>query len=215
MNKWIYQQLFSCPAIIVLGYFHTVHHEGVVLFPILNYRVNILLGRNEKRIINNIPKQLLSSRIERICMNIAEGNIYSSDFLTNAIIKTMFYGGFNVFINRNSEAVPVVLDLINTSTYKFFLETNNVVIAGFPSTRLESWVIFATALRTGDIELFKEACIDLRGEITAEKCSINTPYGRLLVIPKDYFKKIERVRKNYIEIVPDNNPIRHVVKINR
>ncbi|ADI31506.1 hypothetical protein [Staphylothermus hellenicus] len=215
MNNWIYEQLLSCPAIMVLGHINIAHCEGIVLFPILNYRVNILSSMDEKRIINNIPKQLLPSKIEKICMNIAEGKIYSSDFLTDAIIKTMFYGGFNIFINRSSKAVPVVLDLINTSMYKFFLETNNVMIKGSPPTRLESWVVFATALRTGDIELFREACIDLKGEIAGEKCMINTPHGRLVVIPKDRFNRNELDKRKYIEIVPDNSPIRHVVKIDQ
>lgn len=212
-KKWIYDWLVSCPAILMLGHYSILHREGIVLFPVLNYRVNILSMKGKIRVVSNIPDQLLPCRISEICMKIVKGLINSSDFVTSAMIKTMFYGGFNIFINNDNEAVPVVLDLINTSAYRFFLDTKPVKIMGSPSTKLSSWILFGTALRTGNTELFKDACIELKGTLLKEQCIINTPMGKLLVIPKSSNRINEVNQENYIEIVPDNNPIRHVIKV--
>jgi hypothetical protein len=210
--EWKYESLLSCPSILILGYFETNSINGVVMFPVLNYRFNILKTGNEERLLNNIPEQLMPEKISSLCLDIMCGKIDHERFLDKAFIKTMFYGGYNIFLDIDGDALPLVIDFIDIDNYLFLLRRGSVSIKGFPKTSLDNWVLLGVALRTSNKKLFGKACTSIGGRLYEDSgiCELNTPHGLLSIILKNNREYLWD-REKFLRIIPDNNPLRHII----
>ncbi len=203
MNKWKYIWLYSCPAVLRLGRFTHREYRGIVLLPLLYPRINIL-GEKEKKpvIYNDIPMYMGRDIVEKICLDLVNG-VEPSDPVEKAYYMAMHYGGLNTVL-LSSNTTPLTIELINTDKYRFYyrrVENNKGVEAS-----LGEWVLLGSSLRTGDTELLLDVCSDL-GRVDSGKCLLDIVGGELLITT------IEIKNEGYERIVPDNNPLRHVINM--
>lgn len=207
-KQWRYNWLFSCPGIIILSHIVYKSREGLVTLPVIYPRINILYNRIEGyRIIGQILSELNLDIVEELCFDISRGKMSSDDFISTAFINTMYYGGYNVFLEINSEAVLVVSEPVNTSSLRFYYRileepVNNV------SHVLEPWIILGVGLRTGKINIVLDACSEV-GIVKNDYCFIKNGGIEILILEKN--KKPPN--NSYKHFIPDNNGLRHVVKI--
>ena len=204
--EWSYDWLYSCPAVLVLGYYRLYDFKGVVTLPLMYPRA-IVLGRDgEVREYNRIPPYMFGDKIREICRGIACGEKIVDDFLEKALLTTVYYGGYNLILDYKGEAIPVSLELVDTTRYFFYYRR---LENAKPVTRdIKTWITFGVGLRTGNVDLLFKACHDI-GSIDNGKCFIETHNGLLLITTK----QVED--KEYTRIVPDNNPLRHVINYDR
>jgi len=204
MERWLYNWLYSCPYVLTLGSFRIGDLKGYVLMPVLNYRVN-LLGEDEKiRIIANIPDTFGGEVFRQICLDISRGLLDNLEPFKQAIALSMFHGGYNLVIIYKNRAYPLTIDLINTDKYRFYIKPGSSRDVG--KHGLETWMLLGLALRTGEADLLAKACVEL-GSWMEEKCLLPSINGDVVI---SIHKLVDR---NYIELIPDNNPLRHVVRI--
>ncbi|OYT38144.1 MAG: hypothetical protein B6U89_06300 [Desulfurococcales archaeon ex4484_58] len=207
MESWRYDWLISCPLILVLGWFKLGRYRGAVFLPLTNFRLNIFgKGRSIVRVVSNISyNTLFSSIIHKVCREVSMGQISNSDFLTDAFMKTMYYGGYNLFIDVHGEAIPLTIEYIDTENYWFYLKLDGERCE-MNETNIEPWLLLGAGLRTGRKELVYQACSSL-GAVSSGKCVLTGEYGELVITSREYMDK------PYIRVVPDNNSLRHVVKV--
>jgi len=203
---WTYDWLYSCPSIVVLGRFKVGKYEGVSILNLLYPRV-VVLGRGSSiTVYSNIPSYFYGEVVRDICINLSRGVFPSRDFIENAITKAMYYGGLSLFVKKGGEAVPLLFELIDTSRYSFYFKP-----AATPSSLHESpveyWLLLGLGLRTGIVEYIVEPCLKLGG-YSDGVCRINVGVGELVIASKKGFEE-----PGYMRVVPDNNPLRHVVKV--
>lgn len=204
--KWSYDWLYSCPAILVIGYYRLYGYRGIVTLPLVYPRINIL-GRNKVfKEYNSIPPYMFSEKIKKICYMIVHGEKPVNDFIEKALFTTMYYGGYNMLLEYNNEIIPLTIELVNTKKFFFYYKKLD---KARPITRdVKTWLSLGAGLRIGSKELVFNACKDI-GLIDKSNCYIET-YDGLLIIT------MEKLRdKNYMRIVPDNNPLRHVINYDR
>jgi hypothetical protein len=75
----------------------------------------------------------------------------------------------------------------------------------FDKARLEDWVILQFALREGDSDLLLSVCNNAFRE--KGMCKIITSHGLLRISDR------EICEDNWIRIIPDNAPLRHVISV--
>ncbi|MEM0356126.1 MAG: hypothetical protein QXT88_03870 [Desulfurococcaceae archaeon] len=201
-RNWIYDWMISCPAILVLGETRYRNYKGLVTLTLLYPRAIVMSREGSIRVINTIPEYLHRVIIEEICLDMLENE--RKDMVGEAFRKTMFYGGYNVFLmNNNGYLHNVVFELVNTS--KIFLYIRRI-IGKLVVSSLEHWILFGVGLRTGDFQLVIESCSEI-GRVEDDKCYIESMNYELLVT------NVNVAVEGFTRIIPDNNPARHVVKL--
>ncbi|MEM4528005.1 MAG: hypothetical protein QXS23_02265 [Desulfurococcaceae archaeon] len=203
---WDYSELHSCPLVIVIDAFKTHGFEMYVTLPLLNYRLNVLRKNNDYRIVHNRPLKEWLSDIEEACMNIVFGNIDSNDFQKLLYINTMFYGGLNIHMRYGEGIIPVSIDYIDKSRFNFYLKPHEKIekiprIS--PGELLSNWLLLQIGLREGIKDIVFKACKSL--SVIQEECVIETSHGLLKIASSN------EILDNWLRVVPDNNPFRHVV----
>ncbi|MEM1826155.1 MAG: hypothetical protein QXX35_05315 [Desulfurococcaceae archaeon] len=204
IKKWRYSSLISCPSIVILGEFKYRDTYGYVLLPLVYPRVNIGVRNGKLEVISRIPNSFLGEIVEKVCKNIlCSQNYVSTDFLENVVYKTMFYGGYIVYLKTGNEAIPLTIELINTDKYKFYYRH----VDGNKQTNasLEDWIVFGSSLRTGFEETMFSICRDI-GSVEENKCFLKTLMGELIITTK-IINTVE-----FHRVVPDNSPMRYVIK---
>ncbi|MCC6053065.1 MAG: hypothetical protein LM569_02570 [Desulfurococcaceae archaeon] len=207
---WSYRELYSCPLTLLLGVFEYSDLKGYVIMPILNLRVNLLTTRSgEVKVYSNIPISHWREHTVKLCASIASNQVSSLNKVDQAKVYSMFYGGVGSYIVYKDELIPVAVDFVDTDKFFFYLEINsNMHLETTTSGRLEDWIIFQAALRSGELPLLVSSCRSLSRYIgSGESCTITTDLGVLRITRE----RLEGDR--YLRVVPDNTPLRHVVVV--
>lgn len=202
-KNWPYRWMISCPTVLKLGVFDKNHFRGIATLALTLPRVVVLGKDGTTRLINRVPEFLNRTLIEKICLNIATGGSVKG-FVEEAFYRTMFYGGFNIYLTDGSGSLNVVtFELVNTDKLYFYVkETEGFETEG----SIENWVLFGLGLRTGVYEYIREACRELGG-VVKDGCGIFS--DRFIFIVSD--KPL--LNQSYLRVHPDNNPLRHVIKL--
>lgn|GEM_PF-848052 len=207
---WNYRELFSCPFTLILGSYEYLDLHGYVVMPVLNYRLNLLVSRSgEIRVLSNIPQASWRDSTFKLCSAIATNKL--SDLYTVDLVRaySMFYSGICSFLIYENIILPVTIDFVNAEKYYFYLKPYtdiNTPVLNTSRGKLEDWIIFQTALRSGEFDLLIRACKNLTpSSVSTEECNIRSDFGVLKITKR----KIER--SSYLRIIPDNTPLRHVV----
>ncbi|MEZ0394423.1 MAG: hypothetical protein ABWK00_05220 [Desulfurococcaceae archaeon] len=204
---WAYDELFSCPYVLVLGELVDEPLRGIVAVPALNYRINMLRKGSNWRVVSNVPRQLDDGLTRNACREIAEGmTAVEGGFLVRVARSAMFYGGYGVYLETEDwEPLPAILDVVDNSLASLTLIPGKIAsrVARGP---LRAWVILGLYLRTGITSFLAEACRDL-GTPNRNACEMATSAGTLVIARRE-----ERPEEG-VEIVVDNNPFRHVLSI--
>jgi len=208
LGEWVFDWLLSCPAILVLGRFRLGDYSGYALLPLVYPRVNILGKGGDIRVLNTIPEYMGGSLFRKLCTNLVQGVIDTEDFLENALLKTMYYGGYNLVMDRNGEAIPVTIELVNTSEYRFYFKPGGKGLS--ETNTIDPWILLGIGLRTGYMDYVVEACRQF-GAVFNHTCFIKTMYGVLAITDRES----REPSPEYMRISPDNNPARHVINYDR
>ncbi|MET1160860.1 MAG: hypothetical protein ABWW65_07860 [Thermoprotei archaeon] len=203
-RDWSYDWLYSCPSILVLGSFKLLDYRGVAILNLLYPRVIILGKNNYTRIISRVPNYFYGEIVKEVCISISKGVVPRGDFLREAIANSMFYGGLNFVINRG-RAEPLFFELVNTSMYKLYFKPGNGQLR--ETEGIDPWIMLGYGLRTGYSEFVEKACRVI-GISNENACRISVEFGELVITWGN-----TRDLSEYIRIFPDNNPLRHVVKV--
>ena len=201
-GKWRYEWLYSCPAVLVLGAFKLHGYKGLVTLPLVYPRAIILGVKDNTLTYNDIPQYMFGDKILDICRNLSKGVLKLEGFLEKALFTTMYYGGYNLLLEHNSDIIPLSIELVNTDKFLFYyrhVKENQVV-----EREVSSWILLGTGLRTGYKELVLKACKVLGFEANGT-CFLKIHEGELVIITKPF------KNKDYVRVVPDNNPLRHVI----
>ena len=210
MNKkqWRYDWLFSCPGIITLSHIIYRNRKGIVTLPVIYPRINILYNNTEEyRIIGPTLPELNLHIVKELCFDISRGKMPSDNFISNAFVNTMYYGGYNVFLEIDGEAVPVVSELVNTSSLRFYYRTIEEPV-NYISNVLDPWIILGVGLRSGRIDIVLDACSEV-GVVKDDYCFLKNGNIEILILEKN----VKPPTNSYKYFVPDNNGLRHVVRI--
>ena len=207
---WSYRELFSCPFTLILGSYEYLDLKGYVVMSVLNYRLNLLVSQSgEIRVLSNIPQASWRDFTFKLCSAIATNKL--SDLYTVDLVRaySMFYSGICSFLIYGNNILPVTIDFVNTEKYYFYLEPYTGVSTSILNTsrgKLEDWIIFQTALRSGEFDLLIKACKNLEpSSVSSEECNIRSDCGVLKITKR----KLEI--SSYLRIIPDNTPLRHIV----
>lgn len=194
--------MLSCPAVLVLGEVRYKEYKGLSTLTLLYPRVSVLSKNGYVRVINTIPEYMDGRLIEDLCLDMLKSEREKP--MWEAVRRTMFYGGYNVFLfTSNGSVVNVLLELIDTSRIHFYLKEAG---GGVTVADLDHWIALGVGLRTGNYDLIIESCKEI-GRLTNDGCVITSDKFELLITNAE--KGIAGFRK----ILPDNNPVRHVVKL--
>ena len=139
-------------------------------------------------------------------MAVATGKMSALSDLDMIRVYAMFYGGVGSYVKHGDMLIPITIDFIDTEKYYFYLESQSTLSrVELTKGRLEDWVIFQSALRSGDFDLLLESCKKLSpSSVSSEICAINSDLGVL---------EVARIKLNRgrLRVIPDNAPLRHVV----
>jgi len=203
---WAYSELHSCPIVATTGSFKWRSYNGWVALPLLNYRVTLLRRSDEWRVVSNASSLPGYEKSFKACRSITEGILYTGVIDVDLAINASFYGGIGSYINVDSAIRPVSIDLVDTRTFKFYLKPYENTIDKVSKGSLEDWILLQAGLREGWPRIVMEACEKI-GLVKGEHCIIITDIGDLLITRKE-------VRVNdWVRVVPDNAPLRHVVNV--
>lgn len=202
-RNWVYDWVISCPTVVKLGIVHRGNYRGVATLALTLPRVVILGGRGGLRLINRVPDYLDGGLIEKICLNIARG-MGVEGFIEEAFYRTMFYGGFNVYLTDDSGSLNILTyELVDTTKLFFYIKEGG----GFETqSSIENLVLLGLGLRTGIYGYVREACRGFGGLIN-DVCVVSS--GKYVVLISNKPLK----DNGYLRVFPDNNPLRHVIKL--
>jgi|YelNatPaOPRAMG01_1025707.scaffolds.fasta_scaffold20463_5 hypothetical protein len=202
---WRYKELYSCPLVVILGSFNYNGLNGFVTLPVVNMRLNVLISRdNEVRIVSNISRHNWYEQLKRVCLSICLNEPMNLSVLEKVIATSMFYGGLGIYVvNRDSVSI-LSLDFVNKRKHYFYVLPSDFN-TNFDKARLEDWVILQFALREGDSDLLLSVCNNAFRE--KGMCKIITSHGLLRISDR------EICEDNWIRIIPDNAPLRHVISV--
>lgn len=203
---WKYREMFSCPLALILGRFNYGVHQGAVILNVLNYRSTVLLTDDRGyRLVSNIPPSLDHGETGSLCIRIAKREINYLSLHEKMLYRSYLYGGIGAFLLRRGEVIPISIDLVNPTSFSIFLDPRRD-FSSANTASLEHWLMFQVALREGDHSLLKETCRAL-GELLGDGCAINSDKGLL------YIRSPGTSAENLLRILPDNAPLRHVIKL--
>ncbi len=200
---WRYDWLISCPHVVFMSAGQWHGHRLYVGIPLVNSRTNIFQIKG-KTVIKTTPSVPSEHKIfcENHCMEILNnsiGTILSLESLKmgeDPVIKTAYYGGYNVFID-GAEKEVVISEIVADNIY-VYLDRGPISSCRIISPELSDLVVLALSLRKGDLrEYWGTPVVGLRDDIA----------GELLVFSENIIpgKRLFKV---------DNIGIRHVVKSN-
>lgn len=199
---WQYRELYSCPLVIVLGVFKHKGLYGYATLAVNNYRVNILRKNNgDFRVVSNIGVKNWLEYSKTLCMYLIKGDFGELKPREVAVIKSMFYGGFGLYVAYKNNIDVLSLDYVKPVGLYFYIEPS-VFIREAPEYRLDDLLILQYALRRGYIDVVEEAYF----RVGHGSFILSTSHGDLWISLKPV------KREGLIRIIPDNNPLRHVVR---
>lgn len=206
---WHYRELISCPVVLAIGKFSYGDITGFVMLPILNFRVSILISSDGKqRVVSNAPNREWFSRSYRVCNAIMSGSIDSLDSLEKVEASSMMYGGIGIYSLVEGNVACVSLDYVNTRSLNFYLAPVDYISTDYcTEAGLDNWVMLQLAFRTGISRILGRVCTNMFGSYKGG-CTIRSSHG-LLYITEHKSPPSE----DYIRVVPDNNPLRHVLAL--
>ncbi len=201
--SWRYDWLISCPHVVFMSTGQWHGRRLYVGIPLMNSRTNIF-GVKGKTIVKVTPSVHRDRKIlcENHCMEILNnftGIIVSLESLKmseDPIIRTAYYGGYNVFIDGDEKEI-VISEIVADNIY-VYLDRGPISSCKIISPELGNLVVLAISLRKGNLRKYWGApLVGLRDDIT----------GELLVFSENIIagKRLFKV---------DNIGIRHVVKSN-
>jgi hypothetical protein len=202
---WGYKELYSCPLVVILGSFNYNGLNGFITLPVVNMRLSVLISRDKEiRIVSNISRYSWFDQLKRVCLSICFNELRHLGFLEKVIATSMFYGGLGIYVVNRDTVSILSLDFVNKRKHYFYLLPSDFNTS-FDKARLEDWVILQFALREGDSNLLFSVCNNaLRKN---GMCEIITSHGLLRISDKE----IREI--NWIRIIPDNAPLRHVISV--
>ncbi|QOR93834.1 hypothetical protein IMZ38_04055 [Thermosphaera chiliense] len=201
---WIYEELYSCPKTVLIGKAFVGKHPGLLTLSIGNYRANLLRKGSEWFLYHNIPVELNPDETVNACLQIAKGLLHEQKGLEKVIATSMFYGGLTFFIEQGTEHILLNMEPVNRDVFRFYINPKGektVKESGF-----EQLSLFMLSMREGLKDLMLESCAEI-GRRSSGSCIIPTSVGELIVSTE------EITRKELMRVVPDNAPLRHVVKV--
>jgi hypothetical protein len=201
---WIYEELYSCPKTILISKTFIGVHPGILAMSLGNYRANVLKKGSEWFLFHNIPLELDPDETVHACFQIAKGLSYEQKGLEKVITTSMLYGGLTLFVEVGGEPVLLNMEPVNTDVFKFYIDPRGV--RTLKESGFDQLSLFMLSLREGFEDLMRETCVEI-GRREGNTCVIPTSVGELIVSTK------EVVRKGLMRIIPDNAPLRHVVKV--
>ncbi len=214
LPKKILEEVYSCPGIVVIGKFEYRGLKGYFGFPILRYRYIIIKHQDSVKEIINIPQILGKDYVVKVCRNIAsiESNVVESD-IEEFTRLLMYLGGYVVTIKDNALR-PLSLFLMNTKM-KYKLLKTRTEKNDIPSYELGEALITGLMFQEGSLKY----CSYIEKAYGGENyCILPAWHGIYVAVYKDRLDlaKVSDIICGIdyaIDIKPENNPIRHVIKI--
>lgn len=206
-SSWKYNILYSCPYVIVLGRTRISDYECVSVLPILNYRFNILLGKNNYRIVHNIPSDFPYKDLLINACRFFTGESKCINDLCDVFLYTYYYGGYIIFIKINNKLHPLNIEVVNSERLAFYFKPSDKT--SIPEYSYDFLSLLGVALRLGDVDLVENLCKEPNCTYSSDSILLRTLNGELIITKKKHTKHVE----DYYFIVPDNNPVRNVVKV--
>ncbi|WP_440059164.1 hypothetical protein ACSU1N_05090 [Thermogladius sp. 4427co] len=200
---WFYDELFSCPLVLLVDSFSIGSLDVFILLPALNYRFIILRKGDRFYEYSNIPSRLEHGHTVEACRLISTGGDVRSigNPLIKATVYTMFYGGFNIMVKTpENEILPLIIEMVSPRLNIYYMPE-----ASDKNNDLETWVRFGLYLRSGLDSVISGLCgrtIECGGYYI-----LRGNKGDIIVSKSDI-----RVEGGF-RIIVDNSPFRHVVKI--
>ncbi len=200
---WRYDWLISCPHIVFMSTGQWHGHRLYVGIPLVNSRTNIFEIKGKIVVKKTLPVSGEHKILyENYCTDILNNSNGTTIFLESLsmsedpIIKTAYYGGYNVFIDGGEKEV-VISEIVADNIY-VYLDRELISSYKIISPELGDLIVLALSLRKGDLRKYwGTSAVGLRDDIT----------GELLVFSENIIpgKRLFKV---------DNIGIRHVVKSN-
>ncbi len=200
---WRYEWLISCPHVVFMSTGQWHGHRLYVGIPLVNSRTNIfeIKGKTLVKTTPSPPREH-KTLCENYCMEILNNSTGTTIFLESLrmsedpVIRTAYYGGFNVFIDVGEKEI-VTSEIVADNIY-VYLDKEPISSYKIIGPELGNLIVLAISLRKGDLRKYwGTQVVGLRDDIT----------GELLVFSENIIpgKRLFKV---------DNIGIRHVVKSN-
>ncbi|MEM4718076.1 MAG: hypothetical protein QXE81_04885 [Desulfurococcaceae archaeon] len=205
---WTYTELYSCPLTLIIGKFKHGDLRGYITLPVLNMRVNLLIDMNNNiRVVSNIHNKVWLEELLKICIAIYRDQVNALNVVERILAYTMFYGGLNIHGTYRDKEYLISMDYVNNKRFSFKLTLSKEnKLDHISESTLESWLLLQFTLREGVIDLLTDICKNYF-EYRDKNCILYTSHGKLEITHSPGGAK-------GIRIIPDNNPLRHVVSLN-
>jgi len=201
---WIYEELYSCPKTVLISKAFVGKHPGLLALSIGNYRANALRKGGDWFLYHNIPVELNPDETVYACLQIARGLLHEQKGLEKVIATSMFYGGLTFFIEQRTEHILLNMEPVNTDVFRFYINPKGEKTV--KESDFEQLSLFMLSMREGLEDLMLESCAEI-GRRRGSSCVIPTSVGELIVSTE------EIAEKDLLRAIPDNAPLRHVVKV--
>ncbi|MEM2078089.1 MAG: hypothetical protein QXY95_04710 [Thermosphaera sp.] len=201
---WIYDELYSCPTPVLMGKTSVANNPGFIVLPLANYRVNFLRRGESWIAFHNIPLEMKPSEIFRVCSMIVRGGISDADPLDKVLAYSIIYGGLSLFLKYDNQILLLNMEPVNTDVFHFYIRSSRNT--ELKDAGLEYWSAFMLSIREGLTQLMHESCKAI-GRLEGNSCVISTSRGELFVSTENIMDE------TLLKVVPENTPLRHVVKI--
>ncbi|MCY0868945.1 MAG: hypothetical protein OWQ48_07005 [Desulfurococcus sp.] len=200
---WLYDELYSCPLIVILGSFKHEGYYGWSVLPVASLRVSLLRRSGEWRVVSNIREALWFERSLEACRSIIKGSTRTGFIELDLAVNASLYGGFGIYTEIQGDIRPVTLEVIDTSVFKFYLKPKGKPREPSEGS-LSDWILLGLGLREGLWRLVADACSRL-GRVTEESCIIEGDLGEVAITAGIFSEA------GWLRVIPDNTPLRHVV----
>lgn len=204
----MYDELYSCPLVVILGSFTHRGHTGWVTLPLLNYRVALLRKNGEWRVVSNIDWERGYVRSMEACRSIAGEAVEGFNVELDLAVHTSFYGGIGSYILGETGLRPLSIDIVNTRVFKFYFKPREGDPRKPPEGNIGDWLLLQAALREGWVKPVAETCRAL-GSIRDGVCVVEADIGDIAIATS--MIQLD----GWLRVTPDNSPLRHVVAVER